>query len=206
LVRFGYRDYDPEAGRWSARDPIGFNGGDSNLYGYVSHNPGLAIDLIGLAEKTDILVFDNPTGCAFVSECVRTWDDYPSSPGLMDQPPKKPKGVKNVTWFLATEVGVEMAKGAICAEANRDQCGGNYEYAPWRNGMDLNTRMSDIDCVPDDAYFDPDRSGPGLGAWVDSEDSCKRDTHFLELGWVSCELAPYKLGKLRSPLRSRAFE
>ncbi len=35
LVRFGYRDYDPEVGRWIAKDPIGFAGGDTDLYGYV---------------------------------------------------------------------------------------------------------------------------------------------------------------------------
>ncbi|MEA3411387.1 MAG: RHS repeat-associated core domain-containing protein, partial [Pseudomonadota bacterium] len=35
LVRFGARDYDPETGRWTAKDPIRFDGGDSNLYGYV---------------------------------------------------------------------------------------------------------------------------------------------------------------------------
>jgi len=27
LVRFGYRDYDPDTGRWTAKDPIGFSGG-----------------------------------------------------------------------------------------------------------------------------------------------------------------------------------
>jgi RHS repeat-associated protein len=39
LLRFGYRDYDPEVGRWTAKDPIGFNGGDTDLYGYVVNNP-----------------------------------------------------------------------------------------------------------------------------------------------------------------------
>jgi RHS repeat-associated protein len=34
LVRFGYRDYDPETGRWTAKDPILFAGGDVDLYGY----------------------------------------------------------------------------------------------------------------------------------------------------------------------------
>ena len=29
LVRFGARDYDPETGRWTSKDPIGFAGGDS---------------------------------------------------------------------------------------------------------------------------------------------------------------------------------
>jgi RHS repeat-associated protein len=35
LVRFGARDYDPETGRWTTKDPIRFAGGDANLYGYV---------------------------------------------------------------------------------------------------------------------------------------------------------------------------
>lgn len=39
LVRFGKRDYDPESGRWTTKDPIGFNGGDTNLFAYVGSNP-----------------------------------------------------------------------------------------------------------------------------------------------------------------------
>ncbi len=35
LTRFGARDYDAETGRWTAKDPIGFAGGDVNLYGYA---------------------------------------------------------------------------------------------------------------------------------------------------------------------------
>jgi RHS repeat-associated protein len=48
LVRFGARDYDPISGRWTAKDPIRFAGGDSNLYAYVGSDPINRIDPAGL--------------------------------------------------------------------------------------------------------------------------------------------------------------
>ena len=48
LVRFGARDYDPEAGRWTAKDPIRFAGGDANFYGYVLNDPITRTDPRGL--------------------------------------------------------------------------------------------------------------------------------------------------------------
>jgi RHS repeat-associated protein len=58
LTRFGARDYDPQSGRWTAKDPILFDGGDSNLYGYVISDP---------INQTD------PAGLKF---CSDYWDDY----------------------------------------------------------------------------------------------------------------------------------
>jgi len=48
LTRFGYRDYDAYTGKWTAKDPIGFDGGDSNLYGYVLGDPVGFFDPLGL--------------------------------------------------------------------------------------------------------------------------------------------------------------
>ena len=48
LTRFGYRDYDATTGKWTAKDPIGFGGGDSNLYGYVLGDPVGGFDPMGL--------------------------------------------------------------------------------------------------------------------------------------------------------------
>ena len=39
LVRFGARDYDPETGRLTRKDPLGFVGGGTNLYGYALADP-----------------------------------------------------------------------------------------------------------------------------------------------------------------------
>jgi len=48
LTQFGARDYDAEIGRWTAKDPILFAGGDTNLYGYVLGDPVNFVDLYGL--------------------------------------------------------------------------------------------------------------------------------------------------------------
>ncbi len=44
LTRFGYRDHDAGTGKWTAKDPIGFDGGDTNLYGYVLGDPVNGVD------------------------------------------------------------------------------------------------------------------------------------------------------------------
>ena len=48
LVHFGAREYDPQTGRWLTKDPIGFEGGDSNLYAYATNDPINFIDPSGL--------------------------------------------------------------------------------------------------------------------------------------------------------------
>jgi RHS repeat-associated protein len=46
LVRFGARDYDPEVGRWTAKDPVRFEGG-VNLYEYGASDPVNRVDVTG---------------------------------------------------------------------------------------------------------------------------------------------------------------
>lgn len=48
FVRFGARDYDPSVGRWTAKDPILFSGGQVNLYVYVGNDPVNLVDPLGL--------------------------------------------------------------------------------------------------------------------------------------------------------------
>lgn len=61
FVRFGFRDYDGVPGRWMAKDPILFSGGDTNLYGYVLGDPVNGIDPSGLEPFS---------GAALAAACV----------------------------------------------------------------------------------------------------------------------------------------
>jgi RHS repeat-associated protein len=47
LTRFGARDYEAQTGRWTAKDPVGFEAGDTNFYAYVWNDPVNLIDPSG---------------------------------------------------------------------------------------------------------------------------------------------------------------
>ncbi len=47
------RYYDAATGRWTTQDPIGFAGGDTNLYRYLHNDPTNAVDPSGLQQKQD---------------------------------------------------------------------------------------------------------------------------------------------------------
>ena len=74
LVRFGYRDYDPYTGKWTAKDPIGFSGGDSNLYGYVLGDPVSFIDPTGEFLQLAIPIF------------LILGDQYLNAPDVYEEP------------------------------------------------------------------------------------------------------------------------
>jgi phosphomannomutase len=69
LVRFGARDYDPETGRFTAPDPLRFDGGDTNLYAYAAGDPVNLVDLQQrvVSERADIgLAFDGDADRCFI--------------------------------------------------------------------------------------------------------------------------------------------
>ena len=55
LVRFGARDYDPQTGRWTAKDPIDFGGGDLSLYNYAFSDSVNIIDPNGMLSPYNII-------------------------------------------------------------------------------------------------------------------------------------------------------
>ena len=50
-MRFGYRDYDPGVGRFTAPDPARDRRGDGDLYDYCVDDPVSCVDPAGLKEE-----------------------------------------------------------------------------------------------------------------------------------------------------------
>jgi RHS repeat-associated protein len=73
LVRFGARDYDSVTGRWMAKDPLGFGGGDTNLYTYCGGDPINLVDLDGREPKKKSFweaTIRDPIMCVLGNECT----------------------------------------------------------------------------------------------------------------------------------------
>jgi RHS repeat-associated protein len=118
LTRFGYRDYDAKTGKWTAKDPIGFSGGDTNLYGYVLGDPVNLVDPTG--EFALALPYLIPWGAAALTTGYMyfnpppafhpmDWSDFGGSdaycvdkntqPDHPDfQPHKKKDGLEKIPW------------------------------------------------------------------------------------------------------------
>jgi RHS repeat-associated protein len=70
------RWYDASTGRWLSEDPIGFAGGDANLYRYVGNAPGMYTDPSGLAGKPTIPQADRNAIQRFVDGGVPLPDGF----------------------------------------------------------------------------------------------------------------------------------
>lgn len=77
LVRFGARDYDAMTGRWTAKDPIGFEGGN-NVYGYALEDPIQYFDPFGL----DVRAYQNGIHVVYEFDTSRGLTSFGSGPQL----------------------------------------------------------------------------------------------------------------------------
>ena len=88
LVRFGARDYNPSIGRWTAKDPILFGGGDPNLYGYVLNDPINGFDPTGLRDEDCVCKQKNQSLKGPQPQRGRPGDPIP----FKDYTPSSPEG------------------------------------------------------------------------------------------------------------------
>jgi RHS repeat-associated protein len=89
LVRFGARDYDAQAGRWTSRDPFLFEGGQANLYVYVDNDPINRIDPLGTGWIDDMLKRLKDIAADSASEAKKAAEQ--AAKQRRPPPPPKPK-------------------------------------------------------------------------------------------------------------------
>jgi RHS repeat-associated protein len=86
LVSFGARDYDPETGRWTRKDPVLWKGRQANLYVYVGNDPVNRRDPRGLDDIFVGLEFDLVGISGFEGQVGVVIDtDHPEESGLFIQ-------------------------------------------------------------------------------------------------------------------------
>jgi RHS repeat-associated protein len=113
LTHFGAREYSADTGRWVSKDPIGFSGGDTNLYGYVLNDPLNYIDPEGTDSFLVVsggsgglpghtyLVVNDPLN----SDNFRAFDFFPSTGGLPGLDPFGSAGTVREQFLNAGQVG-----------------------------------------------------------------------------------------------------
>lgn len=120
LVQFGARDYDPQAGRWTSKDPISFRSGQLNHYIYVRGDPinnvdprGESLAAVGPIVTATILAVEITATGVSASILLMAAVDPDAAYRAWEQV----KG--NAAPLTAVAVGAPLAAGsiAVCAQA-----------------------------------------------------------------------------------------
>jgi len=75
-VLYAYRLYLIDCGRWTQRDPIGYQDSE-NLYQFCGNNPVNAIDILGLKAHTYTCTYDHSGGIEVAKNKVENPDNNP---------------------------------------------------------------------------------------------------------------------------------
>jgi len=130
------RWYAPALQRWMSQDPIGFAGGDSNLYRYVANASTLHIDPSGLMHEGTFTFLFSSLGGGNISESTMVYD----ADRLVSAPAWKVKGIHpckvalyqiastTAVWKLA---GIDKSKSTIHYDPVSDGSGGGMQASDW---------------------------------------------------------------------------
>jgi RHS repeat-associated protein len=159
LTRFGARDYDPTIGRWTSKDPILFDGGDTNLYGYVLGDPVNWVDWGGLYSMDDFAIntvnnyqqtfdfFTNGWPKPMTATSMATANAFAKSTGTTSF-----SMIPNIArtfgltfalqTFVPNVVGNTLASGAVLSGGAF--AGSVFGAVPWFDGRSINENMVDF--------------------------------------------------------------
>ncbi len=146
LVRFGFRDYSARTGQWTARDPIGFQGGQLSFFSYLDNDPLNFIDPAGLGPWNKLSDYANS-----IPHIYHELADLAAEMGLtvgvawtLEKAGQETISVGNHLMEIAHDVGVlgggliDRLSGDLLGRANREAKGidlssGNSKKNPFNN-------------------------------------------------------------------------
>jgi len=135
LIRFGARDYDPQAGTWTTKDPIGLAGG-LNVYGYANNNP---------------ISFADPTGRVIYRQGSVYTDIQPSS---------GPYEIADMSGNYITGWRSSDESGGSCARQDRPSSGPQYGSPDSQSEPQSGRSDYNLDIPPGDVNIDWDTFFP----------------------------------------------
>jgi RHS repeat-associated protein len=159
LVKFGARDYDPQVGRWTNKDPILF-AGSINIYAYVGGSPISRLDPDGLTA----IAFDPTTGTLSVDPEIEGRSPYnmPASSGRPNcgcdasSPGKGP--IPSGSYTLYTN---QLSNPGLIGDIIRNM---KADWGDWRAPL---TPDSGTDTFGRKDFFLHGGSRPGSGGCID---------------------------------------
>jgi RHS repeat-associated protein len=161
LTKFGYREYDSQTGRWTSKDPIDFNGGDSNLYGYVVGDPMNLIDPTGLVDENYINP-NNSFGDYVLYWAMQTWNhkDYYTIGGH--------GGYGKLTGDINIENIANRAKNSgkrgillVACEQGEGEEGNDAQFLANKSGLPVKYNTGDVNPI----WIMPNGLPLGWGGW-----------------------------------------
>ena len=132
--KFTGREWDAAAGRWLSQDPIGFAGGDANLYRYVSNAPSESIDPLGLRLQGRPSLPSYGPGRSRIkgdedykddTECALTFNGYEAITGNLEDIPTVDET------FIALMKNPEFRKTLLDDWRYTRKNSGHYERGGW---------------------------------------------------------------------------
>jgi RHS repeat-associated protein len=136
LTRFGARDYDAETGRWTAKDPILFDGGDSNLFGYVAQDPVNGVDFSGLAKDGQPL---NSENCESLNKLINYERSYGKIATLLKYNP-----INFSKNYVSMDAAYPSTEGPVSIDWMLRSGGAAFVTAPSSSGLLLSPRYTYI--------------------------------------------------------------